>query len=211
MKKRIIFLLMLSFPLVSNRDLGGSENNERVKFPIPATGESGSIPLELANTIAQHFQGYRLITQSDLDGEMVKWVIEELHEIPSAWLQADFDGNGELDYAVMLRKVEEKKVIWLQVVLLKEKQKFVFIELCKSEYECVEKCKSEHGEVQLYYTLVPAGVKVEEFEGFVSDDNARRSALLTTPGIKVVYFERKSYIYFWDSKKKQFDCIQTED
>jgi len=209
MYKTFFTLFMITLVTTNTNGVAGSKNavSRSNREIVNNTCGKYKVPEELVNAISTYYPGYKLVTYADFDKDMTRYLKQEHEPEPCAWLKADFDGNKEQDYVVSLYKVFYNTYTWTDVIFLKNKHKFISVEIDRDKMDCDLACQKNG--VEAYFELVPPGTTVKEFEGFTG--TTRREATLKLPGIRMNIFERSSRVIFWDSSKKKFDCIYDED
>jgi hypothetical protein len=112
-------------------------------------------------------------------------------------VHADFDGDGHLDYALLLRN-DKAQVTKLVVLLCPEDGH------CRNVYELDVSAYSG----STYLRPVARGSKVSQTESIDADTvpvNLRFS------GVRVTYFGKGEIVLYWNEKLNKIDTITTED
>jgi len=112
-------------------------------------------------------------------------------------IKLDFDGDGNKDYAILLRKNDSMSTIF--VVLLCDK-----VSSCKNYYEL--NVSNYHDIV--YLSLAKAGVFISQAEALDTHSSAVK---LKHDGVKLTYFGKAEIVLYWNEKLKIIESIQTAD
>jgi len=145
------------------------------------------------------FPGYHLLTVQERDSDVRAFILKHFAKRNPSIVRADFDGDGHLDYAMLLKndKSEAAKVVVL---------------LCSGE----AKCRSVYdvditGYAEIAYLRpVAAGSVVSETEAV--DTASHPAAIrLKTSGVQVTYFQKGAVVLYWSKKLKKIEEIQTAD
>jgi len=149
--------------------------------------------------ILDDFPGFHVLTTGERDSNTRAFVLAHFGEHDPSVVRADFDGDGRLDYAVLLRN--KKSGIAKFVMLLCPEN-----EHCKKARD--EDLTSYAGEV--FIKTVPIGRRVSQTEAIDTKDQPRPITLSST-GIELTVFERAAVVYYWNTKHKKIETIQTGD
>jgi hypothetical protein len=117
---------------------------------------------------------------------------------------ADLDGDGSLDWAVMLLRVPSGS-FQLVVLLGRQDDTYRPIVLEKSPYYAKDYCIVEAPAGQ-YETARGKGYEL----GNVHDHDPPEVTLVNA-GIHLARFETAGWLWFWDAEAKQFRKVQTSD
>jgi hypothetical protein len=152
------------------------------------------------NGIVSRFPGYHLLKLAERDAETRAYVLRHFPKGNSSVVHADFDGDGHLDYALLLKDNKSGSV---KVVIL----------LCSEDAECksvynLDDPGSDSGE--LYIRPVPIGSRVAQTEA-IDTKNYPAPVRLRSTGIELTVFEKASVVYYWDRKRKKIETVQTGD
>lgn len=112
-------------------------------------------------------------------------------------VHADFDGDGHLDYAILL-KSDTSGAAKLAVLL------------CDASTQCQgvsEEDITGYSE-EAYLSPLPVGSRVAEAES-AEGENESHPVKLTNSGIQVTYFEKGTVAYYWDKKVKKIVAVGT--
>ncbi len=153
----------------------------------------------LDKIILNDFPGFHVLTVPERDSDTKAFILAHFAKRNSSVVRADFDGDGHLDYAVLLKN--QKSGVAKFVVLLCSEN-----EQCKKA--CDEDITSYAGEV--FIKAAPIGRRVSKTEAIDNKDNPTPVRLSST-GIEVTYFEKAKVVYCWNTKHKKIETIQTGD
>ena len=128
----------------------------------------------------------------NLDKDLQEYFTVTYHDSHPGCVNEDFDGDGIVDYALLLRtKVKGKNVERVVVLKGKIEQSFIPIDL--------DDLKDRTGSFFIRY--VPPG-KIKEW-------NTDKTIVISRPAFELVLFEAASRVYFWQENELHF--IQTSD
>ena len=143
--------------------------------------------------------GYHVLTLQERDSDARTFILTHFPKHNPSVVHADFDGDGHLDYAILLK---DKKSGTTKLVIL----------LCSGDTQC----KSVH-EVDItsssggvYIRPVPIGSRVSQTDAIDTKDYPSPVRLSST-GVEVTYFGQAKVVYYWNRKHKKMETIQTED
>jgi hypothetical protein len=162
---------------------------------VPANGgqEDG------LDKILTQFPGFHVLTVPERDSDAKAFIVAHFAKRNPSVIHADFDGDGHLDYALLLK--DKKSGAARFVILLCAED-----EHCKTA--CDEKITSSVGEV--FIRPVPIGRRASQTDAIDSKDYPPPLKLRST-GIEVTYFGQAKVVYYWNAKHKKIETIQTED
>ena len=147
--------------------------------------------------ILGRFPGYHMRTLAERDSDTRAFILAHFPRRNPSVVHADFDRDGHLDYAVLLK---DKKSETAKLVML----------LCSGNTQC----KSVH-EVGLtsvsgavYIRPVPIGSRVSQIDAIDTTDQPLK---LSSPGIELTYNGKATVVYYWNRKHKKVEAIQTAD
>jgi hypothetical protein len=151
------------------------------------------------DNILSSFPGYHLLTLTERDSGTRAFLSRHFPKSNPSFVHADFDGDGHLDYALLIRN-EKLRTTKLVVLLCSEDSH------CRTVYDL---------DVSLYSDLVylqPAaiGSVASQTDAIDSTDHSSPVRLKST-GIQVTYFEKGKVVLYWDRKLKKIKEVQTED
>jgi hypothetical protein len=151
------------------------------------------------DNILSSFPGYHLLTLNERDSGTRAFISQHFPKLNPSVVHADFDGDGHLDYALLVRN-EKSKTTKLIVLLCSEDGQ------CRKVYEL---------DVSMYSELVyvqPAanGSVASQTDTFDSTEHPSPVRLKST-GIKVSYFEKGEVVLYWNRKLKKIKEVQTAD
>jgi hypothetical protein len=159
---------------------------------LSARGQSGSL-----DSILKLFPGYHLLTLQERDPDLKAFLVQHFPKSDPSVVRADFNGDGNLDYALLLK--EEKSGATKLVVLLCSADG-----QCKSVHELDETTYAG----SVYLRPVSMGSKVSQTEAV--NGNTPPVKLHST-GIQVTYYEKGKVVLYWNRKLKKIEEVQTGD
>jgi hypothetical protein len=136
----------------------------------------------------------RLLELKDLDGDLQKYISLGNSSAHPGFVNADFDGNGTEDYAVLLICGKGKH----QTI-----QFAVFMANKNNSYSCIKinKWNEELYLKNLYLDYVK--------RGNITETETERVVKIINDGVSLNLFEAASQVYYW--KNGNFSHIQTSD
>jgi len=155
-------------------------------------GQGGDV-----DSILKRFPGYHLLTLQERDPDVKAFVVRHFPRDNPSLIRADFNGDGNPDYAVLLR--DDKSGATKLVVLLCSADG-----QCKSVYELDETAYAG----SVYLRPMSMGSKVSQTEAV--NGNAPPVKLHST-GIQVTYFEKGKVVLHWNRKLQKIEEVQTGD
>jgi hypothetical protein len=151
--------------------------------------------------ILNDFPGFHVLTVPERDSDTRAFILAHFAKRSPSVVRADFDGDGHLDYAVLLKNKNKKSGVAKFVILLCSES-----EHCKKAFD--EDITSYAGEV--FIKTVPIGRRVSQTEAIDTKDYPPPVRLSST-GIEMTYFEKAKVVYYWNTKHKKIETIQTGD
>lgn len=142
--------------------------------------------------ISTYYQHHTLVELRDLNEDVQEYFIEKYPNSHPGCIKEDFDGDGLVDYALLLRTNIKGRIIE-RLVVLKGKNGKEFIPIDLDEF---------YGRIGDFFLRPIPVSKVEKCD---------RTEIVTLdrPGFEIVLFEAASRVYFWKGGK--FNFIQTSD
>jgi hypothetical protein len=150
-------------------------------------------PDSVLNVIKKKCSNCKVITLNDLVDEAREEFIELYPKANPGWIKGDFNGDGLLDYAVLLYNKETGKVYTRLIVLLATGEKSFAVKTLIKPYE---------GSSVWYLGLMQSGAVARHTRAFSPPKNEPKETLLKYPGIKyykagshmsVFYFENGTF------------------
>jgi len=148
--------------------------------------------------ILSSFPGYHLLTLKELDSNTQAFIVQHFPKANPSLVHADFDGDGQLDYGLLLRN-DKSQATKLVVLLCSEDVH------CRSVYELDVSAYSD----SVYLRPVTKGSRVSQTEAV--DSNHTAPVNLKSYGIQVTYFEKGKVVLYWNKKLKKIEEVQTAD
>ena len=150
------------------------------------------------DAILGKFPGYHLLTLKERDSDTSAYILQHFPKASTSVVHADFDGDGHLDYAVLLKN-DKSKETKLFVLLCSEDAS------CRNVYELDVTAYSD----LVYLRPVKKVAAVSQTEAVGSKGASQ--ANLKSAGIQVVYFEKGKVVLYWDKRLKKIKEVQAED
>ncbi len=151
------------------------------------------------NNILTSFPGYHLLTLKERDPNTRAYISQHFPKSNPSVVQADFDGDGHPDYALLVRNTSSKTT---KLVVL----------LCSEDHQCRQIYELDVSAYSDLVYLLPAaiGSRVSQTEAVDSTDRSSPVKLKST-GIQVTYFEKGKVVLYWNRKLKKIQEVQTKD
>jgi hypothetical protein len=149
--------------------------------------------------ILHDFPGFHVLTVEERDSDTRAFILAHFAKRNPSILHADFDGDGHLDYAVLLK--DKKSGIARFVILL-----------CPETEHCKKACDEDitSSAREVFLRPVPIGRRVSQTDAIDTKDYPPPVRLSST-GIEVTYFGQAKVVYYWNGKHKKMETVQTED
>ena len=160
--------------------------------PSATDGQAGDI-----DTVLKMFPGYHVLTLQERNSDLKAFFAQHFPKSNPSVVRADFDGDGDPDYALLLKN--DKSGATKLVVLLCSADS-----QCKSAYEVDE---TTYASV-VYLRPVSTGSKVSQTEAIPGDTPPVK---LHATGIQVNYFEKGKVVLHWNAKRQKIEEVQTSD
>jgi hypothetical protein len=140
------------------------------------------------------YPGYHILKLGERDADTRAFLVEHFKGSDASVIHADFDGDGHLDYAMLL-KSDTSASAKLVVFLCDAQSK------CRSASEQDITGYSEGA----YLSRLPVGSRV------VEAGDGSHPVKLTNTGIQVTYFEKGAVALYWDNKMKKIVSVGTAE
>ena len=164
-------------------------------MPRAACGQAGTVQ----KLLRDHYPGHHLLRLDERDADTRAFLLKHFKGSDPSVVHADFDGDGHLDYAMLL-KSDTSAAAKLVVLLCDAPGR------CRGVYELDITGYSE----EVYLSLLPPGSRVVESES-VESKNQSSPVNLTNAGIQLNYFESDTVALYWDKKLKKIVAVGTSD
>lgn len=163
---------------------------------LASSAEDGKAGID---AILLKFPGCHLLTLQERDSDTRTFFLNHFPRANPSVVHADFDGDGHLDYAVLLKNDKSQ---WTKL----------FVLLCSEDANCRSVYESDVTAYSdlVYLRPVATGSVVSQTEAVESSKHSLPEKLKST-GIQVTYFEKGKVVLYWDKKLKKIEEVQTED
>ncbi len=151
------------------------------------------------DTVLSSFPGYHLLTLEERDSDARAFIVKHFPKASASVVHADFDGDGHLDYALLLKN-DKSQATKLFVLLCSEEVR------CRTVYQLDVTAYSGSA----YLRPVAMGSVVSQTEALDSP-NPSALAKLQSTGIQITYFGKGAVVLYWNKKLRKIAEIQTED
>ena len=145
------------------------------------------------------FPGYHLLKLEERDADTRTFLAAHFKKNSPSLVNADFDGDGRPDYALLLKSDNDPKTRMVVVLCPRTG-------VCKTVYDL--DLTGSAGEVYLKH--VPAGTQLAQTEAATEGENPRRTRL-SSAGARLVYFEKAEVVLYWDRKLNKIVQVETGD
>jgi hypothetical protein len=162
---------------------------------LDSHGQSNAID----KIVRDEFPGFYVLTVPERDSDAKAFIAAHFAKRNPSVVHADFDGDGHLDYALLLKDKKSRAAIFVILLCAED-------EHCKTA--CDEDITSSVGEV--FIRPVPVGRRASQTNAIDSKDHPPPVKLRST-GVEVTYFGQAKLVYYWNAKHKKIETIQTED
>jgi hypothetical protein len=160
---------------------------------MPARGQQKND----VDSILSGFPGYHLLTLKERDADTQAFILQHFPKANTSVVHADFDGDGFLDYAMLL-KSDRLAAAKLVVLLCDAKGQ------CRNVYESDITGYSDGA----YLRPFPLGSKISPTDAAGTQERSS-TVTLKAIGIQVVYFEKGRVVLYWDKKVKKVTEVPT--
>ena len=156
-------------------------------------------PKNIVNIIKKACPTCDIVSLNDLAEEAKSEYLEMYPNGNPGWIKGDFNGDGFIDYALLLRNMEDDKAFLRLVVLLSSDRKFVLVNL-------IEKYM---GHSYWYLGLMPAGTVAKHTDAFDPPDKEPSELKLKFPAIE--YYKAGSSMNLYYFEKNIFNVMTVSD
>lgn len=183
----VIFLLQLVIFLFRVNDVVEGKNSKLQKEDI------GFLPSNVLVAIKRFCPNCKVVSLENLEDEAREEFLMIYPNANPGWVSGDFDGNGKIDYALLLQWMKKDKIFEQLVVLLYKKNNEFDIKVLVNDFE---------GWGFWYIGLAPVRTVLKHTEAFEPDSDVPEKVELLNPGIKfykagstmsVFYFENGEF------------------
>jgi len=150
------------------------------------------------DSVLKLFPGYHVLTLQERDPNLKAYVVQHFPKANPSVVQADFDGDGQQDYALLLKNDKLGKTILVVALCPADGQ-------CKSVYNLDVSADSS----SVYIGPVPVGSRVSQTDAIPTSDHS--PGRLKSAGIRMRYYEQAEVVLYWNSKLKKIEEVQTGD
>ncbi|UCD83272.1 MAG: hypothetical protein JSU92_08065 [Deltaproteobacteria bacterium] len=154
------------------------------------------------DVIEKFYPGYALIEVDELDSYAKDYFKKDYPNKSPSLIHSDFDGNGFLDFAFLLRNKKSKDAKTIFTIFLQSK---------KNKFNLAYYLNLEIYRDDVYIVPIEPGVLVSEVECCGDDDKPTKKIHLKNTAVELFYVGKASVAFYWDSKKNYFDTIATSD
>ena len=168
-------------------------------FSISTQAKSLNKQKEYNPIIKKHYPDYRLIDSKEIDHFAKEFFMEHYKSHPPTLVSADFDGNGLVDFAALLRSSNKKdaKTIFS-----------IFLQVSSNTYKPSFNLVMDFYRTDVVIAPVQEGEKLKKTEAL---ETHRDDVFLKYPAVKLIYVGKSAVVYFWNLQKDEFDTIWISD
>ena len=152
-------------------------------------------PSNVLNAIRNICRNCELVTLNDLVEEAREEFLGLHPNANPGWITGDFNGDGLIDYAVLLYSKGKGKIYTRLIVLLATRDKTFTVKALVKSYE---------GGSYWYIALMKAGSIIKHTKAFAPPKNVPKEVLLKYPAIK--YYKTGSFmnVFYFEASKGVF-------
>lgn len=157
---------------------------------------------ELITAVLSQFPQFTIVQSSDVSLQEC-----ESPKHPPGVVEADFNGDGRTDYAVLLKGQVKQRTPWEEKILELFELKFVvLLQASQGEFHV----GLEEGLEDYYPFTIGIGI-VEPQTVRETPIAGDKKITLSRPGVIKYHCEKFADVYYWNGKKKKFDSIHVMD
>jgi hypothetical protein len=155
--------------------------------------------IEYKELIHKYFPNFVLIDIDDLEPYARDCFRSYYPSLSPSLVYRDFNGNGYLDFALLLKNSKKKddKIIFA-----------IFLQINCRQFNLEFNLEIDSDYVDNYILPIKPGTILTESEALPGPG---KKVKLKYAAIKLIYFETSSVVYYWDDKTKKFKEIWTSD
>lgn len=150
---------------------------------------------EYKEIIQKYFSNYVLRNYDELSDYAKSYFRNRYSNLNPSLVCRDFDGNGFLDFALLLKSKGDRDGITVFVI---------FLQFDRNKFE--KKYRLNIGIYQGDLFILP-----KETGELLENVEEPRKIKLKNAAVELVYFEKSSVAYYWSEKTKKFESIWTSD
>jgi len=149
--------------------------------------------------IQKYFPNYILLDIDELDPLAKEVFNEHYPNLNPSLVCRDFDGNGFLDFAVLVRtsKIKDGNTVFA-----------IFLQSEPRQFRLEFNLNMEFYRNDVFILPVEAGEILKETDAI---EGPERKVKLKNPAVHLIYIGKSAVAYYWDEKAKKFDSIWTSD
>jgi hypothetical protein len=148
--------------------------------------------------VRKNYPGFHLLRMSERDADVRTFLTTRSQRSNPSLVHADFDGDGHLDYALLL-KSDRSAAAELSVLLCENTER------CHAVYKIDITGASEIA----YLSRIPPSSKIAEMDD--AGENDPHAVKLKKVGVSLSYFEKAEIALYWDKKLKKIVEVGVED
>jgi hypothetical protein len=138
-----------------------------------------------------------LVSDRDLDPEMVSYVGAQLSIEHPSWVRVDLDADARPDFVLLvMSRIDGQCEVALAFVLQRTTGTFTSLPIARLGIPCTSP-GAKAPRIDIYLRRVEAGTRVAQAEA-VASTGSMAPVTLTADGVEVVYFERSAQVFFLD-------------
>lgn len=165
-------------------------------------------PASVLQWVTAHWPWARVAGPTDLDQDMVSYLLQTGLTSHPTWAAGDFDGDGRTDFALFVFGKKRSSCSLTLVAVFcpprgSHRAAVIDHPILPSGTRSPGHCAPD-----LYVTIVKKGATISRTQA-VPKASDEESVTLANDAVKLVYFERSSVVFFWDGER--FRRIWTED
>lgn len=175
---------------------------------VAAEGDGGGVPSEIRQYVTRQYPDYYLLQRGDLDQEMVVYLSRRQITKHPEWTTGDFDGNGSLDYALLL--TEKGQPICRVTVMVVLRQRGGSLQGLVLERAKLPGAATSVGRpsVGICLSSLRQGTEIVETSAVPGGKEPKR-VRLRADGVQLSFFERSAKVFYFEDG--EFKSLWTAD
>jgi hypothetical protein len=148
--------------------------------------------------ILKQFPGYHVLTLQERSPDLKGFLGQHFPKSNASVVQADFDGDGHQDYALLLKDDKLGKTMLVVVLCPADGQ-------CTSVYNLDVSADTS----SIYIRPVPVGSRVSQTQAIPTSGGS--PVKLKATGVRLTFYEQAEVVLYWNTKLRKIEEVQTGD
>ena len=158
---------------------------------------SDSSLLEVEKIVTRYFPNYMIRDKSELSNYAEVYFMDRYKNCNPSITEGDMDGNGLIDYALILRNRVDNKIVFV-----------ILIQNDKNNFQILYQKDLGSSGSEIFLRVIEPGEKISQTESF---DIPKKETTLENTGVELIVFEAAAIAYYWDKMSKSIQMIWTDD